>query len=92
MCLLCRCAHLFICGLWSPAGKGLTSLMINEMTLILKYVHFQFLDSFYHRHSDLIVKNNVAWKIFCIMHFIASISMWFSLEIQGKRCKDFFSR
>ena len=25
MCLLCLCARLFICVLWSPAGKGLTS-------------------------------------------------------------------
>ena len=25
LCLLCLCARLFICGLWSPAGKGLTS-------------------------------------------------------------------
>ena len=25
LCLLCVCAHLFICALWSPAGKGLTS-------------------------------------------------------------------
>ena len=25
-CLLCPCARLFICALWSPAGKGLTSL------------------------------------------------------------------
>ena len=24
-CLLCLCVHLFICALWSPAGKGLTS-------------------------------------------------------------------
>ena len=24
-CLLCICALLFICALWSPAGKGLTS-------------------------------------------------------------------
>ena len=23
-CLLCLCGHLFICALWSPAGKGLT--------------------------------------------------------------------
>ena len=23
--LLCLCAHLFICALWLPAGKGLTS-------------------------------------------------------------------
>ena len=25
LCLLCLCTCLFICGLWSPAGKGLTS-------------------------------------------------------------------
>ena len=25
LCLLCLFARLFICALWSPAGKGLTS-------------------------------------------------------------------
>ena len=25
LCLLCLCARLFICALWSPAWKGLTS-------------------------------------------------------------------
>ena len=25
LCLLCLCACLFICALWSPAGKGVTS-------------------------------------------------------------------
>ena len=25
LCLLSLCARLFICALWSPAGKGLTS-------------------------------------------------------------------
>ena len=25
LCLLCFCARLFICALWSPAEKGLTS-------------------------------------------------------------------
>ena len=24
LCLLCFCTRLFICALWSPAGKGLT--------------------------------------------------------------------
>ena len=28
LCLLCLCAHLFICALWSPAGKGLTSWLL----------------------------------------------------------------
>ena len=27
LCLLCLCARLYICALWSPAGKGLTSLL-----------------------------------------------------------------
>ena len=27
LCLLCLCARLFICALWSTAGKGLTSLL-----------------------------------------------------------------
>ena len=26
LCLLCLLARLFICALWSPAGKGMTSL------------------------------------------------------------------
>ena len=25
LCLLCLCERLFICALWSPAGKGLIS-------------------------------------------------------------------
>ena len=25
LCLLCLCARLFICALWSPAGKGQTA-------------------------------------------------------------------
>ena len=27
LCLLCLCERLFICALWPPAGKGLTSLL-----------------------------------------------------------------
>ena len=26
-CFLCLCARLFICAWWSPAGKGLTSVL-----------------------------------------------------------------
>ena len=28
LCLLCLCARLFICALWSPAGKGLTTWLL----------------------------------------------------------------
>ena len=38
--LLCLCAHLFICALWSPAGKGLTSLLsfvVSTVSLSLSH-------------------------------------------------------
>ena len=28
LCLLCLCARLFVCALWSPSGKGLTSRLL----------------------------------------------------------------
>ena len=28
LCLLCLCARLYICALWSPAGKELTSWLV----------------------------------------------------------------
>ena len=27
LCLLCLCARLFVCALWSPAGGGLLALV-----------------------------------------------------------------
>ena len=38
LCLLCLCARLFICALWSPAGKGLTpwlSFVVSTVSLSL---------------------------------------------------------
>ena len=32
LCLLCFYARLFICALWSPAGKGLTSRLSFVMS------------------------------------------------------------
>ena len=32
--LLCLCARLFICALWSPAGKGLTSWLSLEVSTV----------------------------------------------------------
>ena len=32
LCLLCLCARLFICALWSPAGKALTSWLSFEVS------------------------------------------------------------
>ena len=40
LCLLCFCARLFICALWSPAGKGLTtwlSFVASSVSLSLSH-------------------------------------------------------
>ena len=36
LCLLCPCASLFICALWSPAEKGLTSWL----SFVVSYCEF----------------------------------------------------
>ena len=36
LCLLCFCARLFICALWSPAGKGL-SFVVSTVSLSLSH-------------------------------------------------------
>ena len=33
LCLLCLCARLFICALWSPAGKGLMWCLTVSLSL-----------------------------------------------------------
>ena len=40
LCLLCLCARLFICAMWSPAGKGLTSwlsFVVSAVSLSLSH-------------------------------------------------------
>ena len=40
LCLLCLCERLFICALWSPAGKGLTSwlsFVVSAVSLSLSH-------------------------------------------------------
>ena len=32
LCLQCLYARLFICALWSPAGKGLTSWLLSVLS------------------------------------------------------------
>ena len=42
LCLLCLCARLFICALWSPAGKGLTSCLsfvVSAVSLSLSHLY-----------------------------------------------------
>ena len=44
LCLLCLCARLFICALWSPAGKGLTS-WLSFVVSNCEFVSFQLVSS-----------------------------------------------
>ena len=40
LCLLCLCARLFICALWSHAGKGLTSwlsFVVSAVSMTLSH-------------------------------------------------------
>ena len=40
--MLCLCARLFICALWSPAGKGLTSwlsFVVSAVSLLLSHCY-----------------------------------------------------
>ena len=39
LCLLCLCARLFVCFLWPPAGKGLTS-WLSFVVHNCKFCHF----------------------------------------------------
>ena len=42
LCLPCLCARLFICALWSPAGKGLTSwlsFVVSTVSLSLSHLY-----------------------------------------------------
>ena len=42
LCLLCRCARLFICALWPLAGKGLTSwlsFVVSNCEFVTEHRH-----------------------------------------------------
>ena len=39
LCLLCLCVRLFICAVWSPAGKGLTS-WLSFVVSNCEFCHF----------------------------------------------------
>ena len=42
LCLLCLCARLFICALWSPAWKGLTSWLSFVVSTVSLSVYMCF--------------------------------------------------
>ena len=43
LCLLCLCARLFVCALWSLAGRGVTSwlsFVLSTVSLSLSHWYF----------------------------------------------------
>ena len=50
-CLLCLCARLFNCALWSPAGKGLTSCSQGAKFLKIDLAQFSSQKRFDFRNS-----------------------------------------
>ena len=78
LCLLCICVRLFICALWSPAGKGLTSwlsFVVSAVSLSLSHwypgsgVVLDCIDS-WSLHPYLLCmcnkyQNFMNWHIFC---------------------------
>ena len=52
LCLLCLCERLFICALWSPAWKGLTS-WLSFVVYNCEFVHHIYCSIKYINQDDL---------------------------------------
>ena len=57
LCLLCLCARLFICALWSPAGKGLTSWLL----FVVSVVFFVLFDSLRPLNNLSVMRDGSSW-------------------------------
>ena len=55
LCLLCLCAHLSICALWSPARKGLTS-WLSFVVSYCKFITFPLVYSYWVRCGTLLYR------------------------------------
>ena len=64
LCLLCLCARLFKCALWSPAGKGLTSwlsFVVSAVSLSLSH---------WYPGSGVVLDCIVSWSLNPYLHCI----------------------
>ena len=89
LCLLCLCARLFICALWSPAGKGLTSLLsfvVSSVSLSLSHwypgsgVVLDCIDSMI--FALLLTFIGLLWSLG--NQYIVGTLSWFSMSLTSK--------
>ena len=79
LCLLCLCARLFICALWSPAGKGLTSWLLFVVSTVSCHFPIGILSQVWYlivSIPDLCTLTYFFWKVknskrFSLFDFIA---------------------
>ena len=78
LCLLCLCVRLFICALWSPAGKGLTSwLSFVVSTVSLSLSHW-------YPGSGVVLDCIVSWSLH--PYLLCTGSLIYLFTILDNRC------
>ena len=74
LCLLCLCARLFICALWSPAGKGLTSWLIIQFSKTTCGHHYSW-DSCLRSIVGIIIHRRIVYDHLWASELIFKLSM-----------------
>ena len=74
LCLLCLCACLFICALWSPAGKGLTSWLSFVMSSVSLSL------SQWYPGSDVVLDCIDSWSLHPYLHWNNAFYHFFHWE------------
>ena len=89
LCLLCLCARLVICALWSPAGKGLTSWL----SFVVSTVSWSL--SHWYPGSDVVLDCIDSWSLHPYLLCTACLgfgklrkisAMQFKLKLQSASC------
>ena len=76
LCLLCLCTRLFICALWSPAGKGLASWL----SFLVSYC--EFVTFHWYPGSGVVLDYIHSWSLHpYLLLYKASRGVLFSLNI-----------
>ena len=85
LCLLCLCARLFMCALWSPAGKGLTSWLSYVVSAVSLSLSIGILGQVW--YLIVLIPDLCTLTYFDINHTVPDILTpqrfrWFSISVQ----------